>query len=379
VRNLGNHTPHVISNLPALTLAITKSFRMKDLTQDVTNHIPPKFVVAVGASAGGIQSIIELIAQLEDDMDAALLFVLHLTHLSVGDLFLQRLQQMTAFNCKMAENGELLRSRMVYMAPPDFHLLVKDNKVILGTGPAENRWRPSIDALFRSVAASYNSRSIGIILSGLMQDGTSGMIAIQKSGGTCIVQDPKEAEFPDMPLSVINNLKPDYCLSLRDMGVVLKEKTSNGTPPPFEVPAPIRLEAAIAERVAIDIDNLKKIGENSLFSCPDCGGGLWEIHDNENLSRYRCHTGHVYTQDELSLKQAQSLENTLWIALRILEERKQLMEKIAKEEFQKGWERSAANKKEKARELEVHIDRLKEFLFNTNEHLVSIPGRTELS
>jgi two-component system, chemotaxis family, protein-glutamate methylesterase/glutaminase len=333
----------------------------------------PKFVVVVGASAGGIQSIIELTAQLTEEIDAAILFVLHLTHLSGGNLFIQRLSQMTSFTCKLAEHGETITRHTVYMALPDNHLLVKDGKIQLGKGPAENRWRPSIDSLFRSAAAAYNSRCIGIILTGLMQDGTSGMIAIQKSGGTCIVQDPKEAEFADMPLSVLNNLDPDYCVSLRDMGTILKEKTSNGIPPFHEVPKTIAAEAAIAERVAIDIDNLKEIGEKSLFSCPDCGGGLWEIKDNEKLHRYRCHTGHAYTQDELSLKQAQALENSLWIALRILEERKQLMDKIAGEEFKKGWEKSAEHKKNKAKELEVHIERLKEFLFQTSEHLQSAP------
>jgi two-component system, chemotaxis family, protein-glutamate methylesterase/glutaminase len=327
----------------------------------------PKFIVVVGASAGGIQSIIELTAQLTEDIDAAVLFVLHLTHLSVGELFIQRLQQMTPFKCKMAEDGELLRRGYLYMAVPDRHLLINDTRVLLGDGPSENRWRPSIDSLFRSAAANHNSRVIGIILTGLMQDGTSGMIAIRKSGGTCIVQDPKEAEYPDMPLSVINNMDVDYCISLAEMGTILREKTSNGTPAAHPVPDQVKAEAAIAERVTVAIDQLPTLGDKSLFSCPDCSGGLWEIKDNDTLVRYRCHTGHVYTQDELVLKQTQSLENTLWVALRMLEERKQLMDKIAEEETHKGWVKSASMKKQKAQDLDVHIERLKQFLFETKK------------
>jgi two-component system, chemotaxis family, protein-glutamate methylesterase/glutaminase len=327
----------------------------------------PKFVIVVGASAGGIQSITELAAQLTQEIDAAILFVLHLTHLTGGDLFIKRLQQMTGFRCKLGEHGEPLRSRHIYMAVPDKHLIIKDKTIILGDGASENRWRPSIDTLFRSAAAAYNSRTIGIILSGLMQDGTAGMIAINKTGGTCIVQDPEEAEYPDMPLSVINHMEVDYCVSLSDMGTILSEKTRNGLPVAHEVPPQIKLEAEIAERVVINIDDLAKLGDKSLFTCPDCGGGLWEINDNENFIRYRCHTGHAYTQDELALKQTQALEETLWIALRMLEERKQLMEKIAREEKSKGWARSASNKEERAAELRVHIERLKQFLFENKE------------
>jgi two-component system, chemotaxis family, protein-glutamate methylesterase/glutaminase len=329
-------------------------------------HTEPKYIVTVGASAGGAHSIIELLAQLKEEMDIAVFIVMHLGHIKDHNSVLQRFSNNTVYNCKMAEDGEEIRSRHVYIAVPNKHLLLKSNKIVLGSGPEENRWRPSIDILFRSAAASYNSRVIGIVLSGLMQDGTSGMIAIKKCGGTCIVQDPQQAEYSDMPMSVLNNMDVDYCLHLEDMGTVLTEKTKNGTPLPYEVPKEIRVEAELAERMAIGIDPLKQLGEKSLFSCPDCSGGLWEIKD-DGISRYRCHTGHVYNQEELEEVQKVALENTFWVALRMMEERRQLLEKMAGEENSKGWIKSAAQKTERAAELQLHIERLKQILVDTKE------------
>jgi two-component system, chemotaxis family, protein-glutamate methylesterase/glutaminase len=327
----------------------------------------PKFIIVVGASAGGLNSIMELTAQLTKKIDASIFIVLHVAHLHSGDALVQRLQRNTSFICKFAEDGETIQSGYLYMAVPDRHLLLKEDKIVLGDGPPENRWRPSIDALFRSAAVNYNSKAIGIILTGLLQDGTSGMLAIKRSGGTCIVQDPEEAEYPDMPLSVINNMKVDYCVSLQAMGAILAEKTKDGLPEEHKVPNDIKAEAQISERVAIDMDQLKELGNKSLFSCPDCGGGLWEMKEG-GVVRYRCHTGHVYTQDEYAEKNREALENTLWVALRMMEERKQLMDKMAREENGKGWVRSAKAKEERATEMDVHIERLKQILFDAKNN-----------
>jgi two-component system chemotaxis response regulator CheB len=332
----------------------------------VSQQNQPKYITVIGASAGGFHSVIEVLAQLTASMDTAVLVVMHLNYVKEQSGLLQRLQNSSDFECKLAEDGETIQNKLVYLAVPDKHLLIKENKIILGEGTAENRWRPSIDVLFRSAAAAYNSRVIGIVLSGLMQDGTAGMIAIKRCGGTCIVQHPEEAEYPDMPLAVLNNMDVDYCVFLEQVGTILREKMSNGIPKPFEVPADVKAEAEIAARVAITMETLKELGEKSLFSCPDCGGGLWQMK-NEQMIRYRCHIGHVYTQDELLIKQTKQFENTLWIALRMFEERRQLLNKMANEENSKGWLKSASQKNERSRQLEVHIERLKEILFETNE------------
>jgi two-component system chemotaxis response regulator CheB len=322
----------------------------------------PKYVVVVGASAGGFNSIIELLAQLNQKVDAAVFVVMHIGQISTTGLLIQRFQNNTSFNCKLAEDGEKIKRGHVYIAVPDKHLLVKNGRIFLGRGTPENRWRPSIDILFRSAAAAYSGRVIGIILSGLMEDGTAGMLAIKKSGGTLIVQDPEEAEYADMPQSVLRNMDADYCVPLDAMGAILVEKSKDGKENYAPAPRDVLAEAAIAERVAINIDGLKELGEKSIFSCPDCGGGLWDIKD-EHLKRYRCYTGHVYNENELELRQKQALENTMWIALRMMEERRNLLRKMSDEERGKGWQRSADLKQERAVDLEEHINRLKQILF----------------
>lgn len=323
----------------------------------------PRFLVVVGASAGGLHSIIELCAQLKDNINAAVCIVLHLPHTSAEAILIQRLQRTSKFTCKMAEHEEVIHRGKVYLAPPDKHLLVQNGHILLGQGPAENRWRPSIDVLFRSAAVSFKGHTIGIILSGLMQDGADGMMAIKECGGTCIVQDPAEAEYPDMPNAVLNILTPDYCTSLTTMGAILQEKTNNGQEKDGEVPPRVLAEAQIAERVALGIEQILPLGEQSEFTCPDCGGVMWEMKD-DGLIRYRCHTGHVFNQDELLIRQTKALEDTLWIALRMMEERRSLLLKMADEEKRKGWQRSAQQKQDRIKDLQTHIERLKQVLFN---------------
>jgi two-component system chemotaxis response regulator CheB len=325
----------------------------------------PKYIIVAGASAGGLNNIIELAAQLNDNIDAAAFMVLHYRHVSTDNLIIERLQSHTSFRCVMAEHDQPIRSRHLYFGAPDKHVVIKEGKVLLGSGPQENMWRPSIDVLFRSAAAAYNARVIGIILSGLMNDGTSGMVAINRCGGTCIVQDPQQAEYKDMILSVLESVEVDYCVPLEHMGAILEEKTGNGVNK-HEVPYDVKAEAEIAERAAIGLDNVAEIGEKSLFVCPDCGGGLWEMV-NDHVVRYRCHTGHVYNANELLIKQSEGLENTFWIALRMMEERKKLLDKMAKEETSKGWRSSAINKEERAATLQIHIERLKQILIETKK------------
>ncbi len=324
----------------------------------------PKFIVVVGASAGGLNSVIELTAQLKEEMNVSVFVVLHIIKMSLTDVLVNRLQMLTAFTCKQAEDGERIKTNHLYLAPPDVHLLIGDGVMTLGRGPQENRWRPSIDMLFRSAAAAYNSRVIGIILTGLMQDGTAGMEAIKRSGGTLIVQDPEEAEYPDMPQSVLQNMEVDYCVSLSKMGAIISEKTRNGLPPQKEVPHDIAVEADLSRKVAISIDTLASVGTHSPFSCPDCGGHLYFVN-SENVEHYKCHVGHSYTEGDLLFQMTNSLEATLWVALRMMEERRLLLDKMSKEEQGKGWVHSAEQKRTRASEMKTHIERLKELLFAT--------------
>ena len=224
----------------------------------------PKFVIVVGTSAGGLSALSEFVGQLKTGMDAAVFIVMHLSRTSISDFLFHQLSPLTGLKCEIATEGASIKKDHIYIASPNLHLLVKKDKIILGRGPEENRWRPSIDVLFRSAAAAYSTRTIGVILTGLLDDGTTGMLAIKRSGGTCIVQDPNEAEYPDMPLSVLNNMEVDYSIGLAQMGEVIANITQTN---PEEKPAPddVIIESEIAERVVVDYDNVKQLGEKSLL------------------------------------------------------------------------------------------------------------------
>lgn len=325
----------------------------------------PKHIIVIGASAGGLHAVIELMAQVTEEMDAAIFVVLHMPNSAYGDVIINRLQNNSVFFCKMAEHEEPIRSKHLYVAVPDYHLLIKNGRVMLGRGPVENRWRPSIDVLFRSAAVAYDSRVIGVILTGLLEDGASGMETIKQCGGTCIVQDPAKAEYPDMPQAVMRLVDVDYCASLQEIAIILQEKTRNGVAGHHPIPQRVQKEADIAERVAIGIEKVESLGgERSPYSCPECSGALWEIKDG-NVIRYRCHTGHMFTADDLQEAKRKELEDTFWVALRILEERRNLLSKMAEEEERKSWMKSSGNKRKRAEELEMHIQRLKDILFHS--------------
>ena len=252
------------------------------------------------------------------------------------------------------------------MGPPAAHLLLKKDSIIIGHGPAENRFRPSIDVFFRSAAASHSEKVIGIILTGFLNDGTTGMMAIKQSGGHCIVQDPNEAEYPDMPLAVLENMEVDDCVSLKNMGKAIAEIVNNSEVKGIVAPDKIIAESKLSERSATTIEGISRLGEKTIYACPDCGGGLWRI-ENGKIKHYRCHIGHSYSEDDLLVKQSEKTENTLWVAVRMMEERKLFLRKIAKENDDKGLQRLGSEYSRRAEDLEQHIEKLKELLFAINK------------
>jgi two-component system chemotaxis response regulator CheB len=322
-----------------------------------------KFIIVIGTSAGGTVALPELLRQLTDKMDVSVFVVMHLTKKSIGDLVVNRLQKHTSLICKVAANNESIQKRHLYLAMADHHLMVKKNKMLVGRGPMENRYRPSIDALFRSAAVAFGPQVIGIVLTGMLEDGVAGMIAIKKCQGVCIIQEPDEAKYPDMPKAVLNALQPDFQLPIEAMGEaianVIKRRKSNQS---FTIPKEILREAEIAERVHIGIDVVEQLGKDSPYSCPDCGGGLWEIEEN-GMTRYRCHVGHAFTQMGLLTNMQSSTEAALWTALRILEERKNLLHKIGTKEKETGSVNAATSYFRRAQELEDQINHLKNVLF----------------
>jgi len=322
-------------------------------------------IIVIGASAGGSVVLQELIQQFTGNVNAAIFVVIHLSKKAIGEMVVNRIQKFSSLTCTIPRHRERIQPNHIYFAPADRHMLIKEDQILLGNGPLENRYRPSIDALFRSAAASHGNKTIGVVLSGMLEDGTAGMLAIKSVQGKCIVQDPEEAEYSGMPSSIVDTLQPDFILPIAEMGSVIeslvrkvgKSKTKN-------VPVRLMKEAAIAENVYIGIDQVSRLGSHSLFSCPDCGGGLWEMKEG-NFTNYRCHVGHAFSETGLLSAMEASTEAALWTALRILEERKNLLNKLGEKEVKNGKRQLTISFKKRARELEVHISALRDLLFKT--------------
>jgi len=326
--------------------------------------LSPFFAIGIGASAGGINAVTELIAQLPATLNAAVFVVFHLSKIAMPEILLGRMKKNTKLLCKIANDNEPIEPGTIYLAVPDAHLLVKDKNILLGHGPRENRFRPSIDVLFRSIAADFGERSIGIILTGFLNDGTVGMNAIKQSGGYTIVQDPNEAEYPDMPLSVLETMEADYCTSLKKMGDAILQTTKNAGVKGITPPEVVTLESKLSERAATSIERVSQLGNKSIYACPDCGGGLWQI-DKPSI-HYRCHIGHSYTEKDLLYKQSESIEHTLWVSVRMMEERRLLLLKNATSYNEKGLQKLSEQYSERAEQMQTHILKLKELLFKIN-------------
>lgn len=318
----------------------------------------PNFIVVVGTSAGGLAALTKLVAQLQTGFAAPILVVQHISADASGNIVLDVLNENSKLNCGHAKNGETPLAGHLYLAPSDHHLMLdQDGKILVTKGAQENRSRPGIDPLFRSAAVAYGNRVIGIILTGYLDDGTAGMKVIQRCGGTCVVQDPADADYPAMPQNVLNQVKVDHCLPLSEMGGLLYSLIARTLGKQKAVPQDILIEAKIAERVLSDLPSVNALGEQVPFNCPGCGGVLWQI-DKDSSLRFRCHTGHAYTAASLLAEQTKKIEETMWIALRMFEERKNLLTTMSKDQSGATLKSSL----ERAKYSQVHIDRIKSIL-----------------
>lgn len=289
-------------------------------------------VVVVGASMGGVEALPRFVAQLPADLPAAVLVVLHIAPHSRNYLA-ERLNTSGPLIAAPAVNGEKLQRGRIYVALPDQHLMIEDSQIRLATGPRESHARPSIDVLFRSAAYYGGPRTIGVILTGQLDDGTAGLWAIKDRGGTAIVQSPDEAPYPSMPQSALRHVAVDHTLRLHEMGAVLSRLTRE---PIRALEYPMtnnRLE--LETRIAREDDALRLgirgIGNPSFNVCPDCGGSMVLIEEG-SIRRYRCHTGHAFSHLALAHASAQRIEQTLWSALAQLEEYELLMKEAERDD-----------------------------------------------
>lgn len=310
-------------------------------------------IIVIGASAGGIAATSTLVASFPVELDAAVLITIHLARESRAAIILSQFQKLTKLSCVLPTDGEPLMNGTVYLAPADHHMLLVAGRILINRGPYENHWRPSIDVLFRSAAASYGSCVTGIILTGLMDDGTSGMEAIKKAGGTVIVQDPAEAEYNDMPINVIQQIDVEHIVPINEMVALIERKYAKGQCEINNIPDDVKLEAEITIRMSSEVDELQKIAEPTVLTCPDCGGTLMQIK-GERQNRFRCYTGHSFSEQSLATAQLEGLENSLWVAIRMMEERRNLLS--GTQSYQRE------TRQERDTEMDVHIKRLKHTL-----------------
>jgi two-component system chemotaxis response regulator CheB len=227
----------------------------------------------------------------------------------------------------------------------------------------ENLRRPAIEPLFRSVAVAYGARVIGVILSGTLDDGISGLQAVKRRGGIAVVQDPDDALFAGMPSSALEHVEVDHCVSLAEMSDLLvrlaaEEFEAHANP----VPEDLWLEARMAENLMTTMESEQKLGRPFLLSCPDCGGALWKLDDE--IVRFRCHLGHAHTAENLLAGQANAIEHALWATLRALRARASMMERLAERMHDRGQPRIAARFETHRAEAERHGEVIRELLIN---------------
>ncbi|MBX9640522.1 MAG: chemotaxis protein CheB [Mycobacteriaceae bacterium] len=283
-------------------------------------------VVAIGASAGGVEAISRLVAGLSTDLPYAYLITLHMPA-AAPSVLAQIVDRRGPLPAVTAASGAKLEPAHIYVAAPDHHLLVADHATLLSHGPTENGHRPSINALFRSVALTFGPRAIGILLSGVLDDGVLGLQAIRARGGITIGQTPDDAMFPALPTNAANAGVLDRQVNAADVGTLLKELAQREIHDPDDEPdARLELENRIAMAPAFATGpDAQTLGPASGYTCPDCNGSLATLED----MGFRCRVGHAWSPESLLAARDAEAETALWVALRSLQEKAKLARQLA--------------------------------------------------
>ncbi|MBR0819907.1 chemotaxis protein CheB [Bradyrhizobium liaoningense] len=284
-------------------------------------------IIVIGGSAGATAPLKHILGRLPPDLPAAVFIVLHLPAQGLGILSTVA-SSAGPLPVRQAEDGMRIEPGRVYLAAPDHHLLLSRNQVFLGRGPRENMVRPAIDALFRSAALYHGPRVIGVLLSGLLSDGAAGLNAIKRCGGMTVVQDPLDAISDEMPRRAMEATTVDLCVPGATMGDVLSELVREQAGAVLPIPPEIRLEVEIAAADRIGSDKLLSVANPVALTCPACGGVLSEVKEPRPM-RFRCQVGHGFTADALAKEQEGHVDEALRVALRIIEERAELVQRMA--------------------------------------------------
>lgn len=317
-------------------------------------------VICIGASAGGVGALQQLVARLPAGLPASIFVVLHVPQgaLSVLPDILSRAGALPAAH---AVDGDRIRRGHIYVAPPGFHLTLEESLMRVIRGARENGYRPAIDPLFRSAALAHGPNVAGVVLSGLLDDGTVGLREIKRAGGVAIVQDPSDTPFPSMPQHALDHVDIDHVATPTAIGELLT-RLARGTRVVVPVD-PLEAERAVREVRVLTMheDERNKPGEPSPYSCPECGGVLWELRDGEML-RFRCRVGHAYTSDALTADQVTTVERALWTALRALEEQSALKRRLGERARLSGQAGSAEQFEARAQDLAAQAEQVRGLL-----------------
>ncbi|MBW8814140.1 MAG: chemotaxis protein CheB [Caulobacterales bacterium] len=300
--------------------------------------------IGIGGSSGAIEALKTILAALPSTLEAPVLITAH-----VGAIGLNRLADIfdavTPLEVVSAEDGALARGGRAYVAPADHHLLVLDGVIRLGRGPRENLSRPAIDPLFRSLGLSYGSGAVGVLLSGYLNDGAAGLADLKRCGGLTVVQNPADAEVEDMPIAALRASDVDYRASAGEIAALLQRLVAAEPPappahPPAHPPDDIAVEVDIALGRPVDSRVIEIIADPVALSCPACGGVLSQMRRSSPV-RYRCQVGHGYTGEILATQKEAATDEAVRVALRIIEERATLMQRMADDARRQGRIRAA--------------------------------------
>lgn len=355
---------------PRRTPAKSKSNRRQNLeltSLPATEPVQRRDIIVIGGSAGSLGPLKELVSSLPENLPAAIFVTVHVSPESPSILpaILTRAGQIPAVH---PLNRQTIMQSTIYVAPPDQHLLIEDGCVLTSCGPRENLHRPAIDPLFRSAARACGPRVMGVILSGQLDDGASGLMAVKLRGGLAVVQDPAEAAFPDMPLHASEYADPQYVLPIAAIQRLILESAGGGYLGGGQrggCETLVKQQSPSQKALSVEVKNAEvqkrplkeQLGMPSVYACPDCHGVLWEVKEGD-LVRYRCRVGHSYTEETLNVALSKATEDTLWASMRALEEKADLLRRMAS----RSDRRSSARFDEEAETTERHAAAIRDML-----------------
>jgi two-component system chemotaxis response regulator CheB len=320
--------------------------------------LPGHDIMVIGGSAGALQTLLQIVGGLPADLPASVLVVLHGS--PAGAVLLPELvARASKLMVRGVETVAALTRGCIFLAAPDRHLLLGPNTVVAGKGPRENGFRPAIDPLFRTAALRHGPRVVGLILSGMLDDGSLGLALVKGRGGIAIVQDPAEALYPDMPTSALTHVAIDHLARADDIPALLVRLSAQA---PAEPPMPPLDDGPdVAEKGSDGLNSELLRTPPSPFTCPECGGVLWD-KSQAGIERYVCHTGHSFTPAALVNDQQPSVEEAMWSALRTLQEGIALRRRMAERAVERGAAAQSRTYLQEAQEYERQADAIRELL-----------------